>query len=120
MPKEPIYLGFCFLFNVEPRVFPLCANNMSMEQIHEKIQQSIGKRREVTETTTKVMKKLMEQHLVHPTKVENNIQAFMATLRKDMRTLSKNTTTHEAALKEHFYRRIVFLNDQYEVWEAYA
>jgi hypothetical protein len=91
-----------------------------MEKFLEKIQQSTSKRWEVTETTTKVMKELMEQHLVQPTKVHTMIQVFMATLTKDMRTLSDNTTTHEATLEELIYCRIVLLDDQYEVWETYV
>jgi hypothetical protein len=90
-----------------------------MEQLLEKIQQSTNHRQEVTEAATKVTIELMEQHLVQPTKVHTMIQAFMATLVKDMRTLNENTTSHEVALEELSYRRVISLYDQFEVWTTY-
>jgi hypothetical protein len=56
--------------------------------------------REITESTTKVTMDLIEKHLIQPTKVHTMIQAFMATLEKDMQTLNDNTTMHEATLEE--------------------
>jgi hypothetical protein len=63
----------------------------------------------------KVTIELMEKHLVHLTKVHAMIQEFMATLEKDMKTLTDNIASHEASLEELLYRRIISLNDQYEV-----
>jgi hypothetical protein len=45
---------------------------------------------------------------------------FMATLAKDMKTLTDNSVAHEAAPMEILYCRIISLNDHYEVWAAYA
>jgi hypothetical protein len=43
----------------------------------------------------------------------------MATLVKDMQTLSDNTTMHKASLKELAYHWIVALYDQLEMWTTY-
>jgi hypothetical protein len=44
----------------------------------------------------------------------------MATLTKDMKTLSDKTVAHEVSLKERFYHGIVSFDDQYEFWETYV
>jgi hypothetical protein len=60
-----------------------------MEHLLEKIQQNINQRWERVEATTKVTIELMEEHLIQPAKVQTMIQAFMATLTRDMKTLTK-------------------------------
>jgi hypothetical protein len=81
---------------------PIARENHHDGETPQKIQQRTSQRLEVTEATTKVTIKLMEQHLVQPSKVHTMIQAFMATLEKDMKTLTNNSTSHEAALKEFY------------------
>jgi hypothetical protein len=49
---------------------------------------------------------LIEQHLIQPTKVHTMIQAFMATLSKDMQTLDDNIAMHTTSLEELAYHRI--------------
>jgi hypothetical protein len=62
----------------------------------------------------------MEQHLVQPAKFHTMIQAFLATLAKDMKTLTNNLASHEATLEELSYHRVISLYGQYEVWAAYV
>jgi hypothetical protein len=47
------------------------------------------------------------------------IQAFMATLEKDMKALTDNLASHEAALEELSYCRVISLCGQYKVLAAY-
>jgi hypothetical protein len=47
------------------------------------------------------------------------IQAFMATLSKDMLVIEDNIAMHNATLEELLYRRIISLYDQLEVWTVY-
>jgi hypothetical protein len=93
---------------------------ISMEKLVKKIQQHINQRLEKDEATMKVTIGLMEEHLIQPTKVKTMIQAFMATLVRDMKALTDNSTSHDAALEEILYQRIISLNGKYEVWVRYV
>jgi hypothetical protein len=48
------------------------------------------------------------------------IQAFMANLTRDMKTLSKNSASHATAMEELLYCRFITIEDQPEAWEAYV
>jgi hypothetical protein len=48
------------------------------------------------------------------------IQAFMATLARDMKTLTDNSTSHTTILEGILYHRVISINEQYDVWDAYA
>lgn len=82
-----------------------------MEELVDKIQDNISHRQEVTQSPTKVMMHLIEQHLIQPTKFHTMIQEFMATLSKDTLTLKYNTTMHTTSLEELSYRQISTLYD---------
>jgi hypothetical protein len=71
----------------------------TMEQLLDKIQKNTNHIHEVTKVATKETIELMGQHLIQPAKVHTMIQEFMATLAKDMRTLSHNIVVHEASLE---------------------
>jgi len=90
-----------------------------MEKLLEKIQQHINQRQMKIEATTKMTIELMEEHLIQSAKVQMMIQAFMTTMARDIKTLTKNLASQEVSLKEFLYCRIISLNDQYKVWEAY-
>jgi hypothetical protein len=62
---------------------------------------------------------MMEEHLVKPTKTQNMIQDFMVNLTRDMKTLSHNSTSHEASLETLLYHRFIAIAGQHEAWEAY-
>jgi hypothetical protein len=47
------------------------------------------------------------------------VQAFMATLSKDMQTLDDNVVMHTTTIEELAYCRLVSLHDQLEIWVAY-
>jgi hypothetical protein len=47
------------------------------------------------------------------------IQAFMATLSRDMQVLEDNIAMHATTLEELLYQRIISLYDQLEVWTIY-
>jgi hemerythrin superfamily protein len=68
----------------------------------------------------KVTIELMEEHLIQPTKVQTMIQAFMATLTRDMKTLTDNSTSHTTSLEELLYRRVISIEGQYQVWATYV
>jgi hypothetical protein len=68
---------------------------------------------------TTVTTDLIEQHLIQPTKVHTMVQAFMATLSKDMQTLDDNVAMHTTTIEELAYRRLISLHDQLEIWVAY-
>jgi hypothetical protein len=93
--------------------------NLIMEELVDKIQDNTSHRWEVTESTTKVTMDLIEQHLIQPTKVHTMVQAFMATLSKDMQTLDDNIAMHTTTLEEMAYHRLISLYDQLEIWTIY-
>jgi hypothetical protein len=90
-----------------------------MEELVDKVQDSTNHRRKVTESATKVTIDLIEKHIIQPTRVHTMIQAFMATLSKDMQVIEDNIAMHVATLEELLYRRIISLYDQLEVWTVY-
>jgi len=47
------------------------------------------------------------------------IQAFMASLIRDMKTLSNNTTSHATFLEEILYQIVISIGGQHQVWETY-
>jgi hypothetical protein len=74
-------------------------NEKSFEEVEEK-QRQIDAR-----DATRVTVDLMDDHLVKPTRTKNMIQAFMVNLTRDMKTLSQNSTTHEASLESLLFHR---------------
>jgi hypothetical protein len=44
----------------------------------------------------------------------------MATLEKDMKTLTDNSASDEVTLEELLYRKIMSLDGQYEIWADYV
>jgi hypothetical protein len=65
-----------------------------MEELFDKVKDNTSHRWEVNKITTIVKTNLIEQHLIQPTKVHTMVQAFMATLSKDMQTLDGNVAMH--------------------------
>jgi HD superfamily phosphohydrolase YqeK len=92
--------------------------NMVMEELVDKVQDSINHKRLVVETTTTITTNMIEQHLLQPVKLHTMIQAFMETLLKDMSNLEDSIDMHNPALEELAYRRIRYLYDQLKVWIA--
>lgn len=90
-----------------------------MEELVDKVQYSTSCKLGVTEATTTITTNLIEQHLIQPTKVHTMVQAFMATLSKDMQTLDDNVAMHTTTIEEIAYRRLFSLHDQLEIWATY-
>jgi hypothetical protein len=76
--------------------------------------------REEDQATMKVTIELMEEHLVQPTKTQTMIQDFMANLTRDMKLFHNNSTSHATTLEELLYHRVISIEGQHEVWEAYV
>jgi hypothetical protein len=86
-----------------------------MEELVNKVQDSTSDRQRVTKPTTIVTTKLIEQHLIHPTKVHTMVHAFMGTLSKDTHTLDNNIALHMTTIEELEFHRLVYLHDQMEI-----
>lgn len=73
----------------------------------------------VVKTPFRVTNVVMDKYLVKPTRVESTIHAFLTNLKRDMKTLSQNSPTHEVALESLLYRRIISILGYHEVWATY-
>jgi hypothetical protein len=61
----------------------------------------------------------MDEHLVKSARAQSMIQAFLANLKIDMKTLFQNLTAHEITLESLLYCRIVSISVDHEIWVAY-
>jgi hypothetical protein len=61
---------------------------------------------------------LMEENLSKLAKTQTMIHAFMANLKRHIKTLSNNSSSHESILETLLYYKIVSIGGQHEAWEA--
>jgi hypothetical protein len=87
------------------------------EQVQEELEEDMHAREMVVKTPLRVTSALMDEHLVKPTRAQSMIQDFLANLKRDMKTLSQNSTTHEVTLESLLYHRIISISGYHEVWE---
>jgi len=61
----------------------------------------------------------MDKHLIKLSKSQSLIQSFLANLKRDMKILSQNSTTHEVTLERLRFHRIISISDYNEVHTTY-
>jgi hypothetical protein len=94
-------------------------NPSQMNKYKERFRGGHALQRTSCQIPQRVTNALMDEHLIKPTKAQSLIQSFLATLKRDMKILSQNSTTHEVTLEYLLFRRIISISDYHEVWEAY-
>jgi hypothetical protein len=99
---------------IEPLKIP-----RTKDHLFEEIQQNMKQRKEDIEIAKNGDNNLMEENLSKLSKTQTMIQAFMANLKRDMKTLSNNSSSHEATLEELLYYKVISIIGQHEAWEAY-
>jgi hypothetical protein len=92
----------------------------SNEQVYAELEENMQAREMACPRPhSRITNALMDDHLVRPTRAQNMIQSFMANLRRDMKTLSQNSTAHEVSLESLLYRKIISISGYHEAWDAY-
>jgi hypothetical protein len=75
--------------------------------------------RELDAGTQRVSNTMMTEHLIKPSKDHNIIHSFLATLKRDMKTLSQNLIIHEVTLEALLFPTIILIPGYHEIWVAY-